>query len=566
MVGQDNWRPENEEVIDPAMAKGEEIPKTSPAEIEKLIEQIRGTNLEPGAKDKIERLLRTVLALLELLQRKNTSIKKLQQMIFGKRTEKSPAVQARKAEGAEKTDESEKAGDDRPKASVDQEAHAKGFASESKEKQKRKGHGRRAASDYSGARIVKCRHESLTVGDDCPASCGGHLYDLNEPTALIQFTGSPLITATKYEREALRCAKCQQRYVAPLPEGVAEERYDPSCDATIALMKAGAGLPWHRLSGLQAMGGVPLGESTMWERCEATADAALGVYLHLRRLGANGEVMHTDDTGVKILSCLKEDQEEKGRATFTSGIVVKVGSRKIAFYLSGRRHAGENLAELLKNRNAELEKPFQMSDALAVNTSVEKNVTSGYCLTHARRKVYELIEHYPEECGVVLDAVTKVYQYEAETEGMSVDERLSWHQARSGPVMKELKEWIDKQFAQRLVEPNARLGQALRYWLNHWERLTVWLRLPGAPLDNNECERTLKQFILMRKNSLFFKTEHGASVSDILASLIQTCRLNGVNAWDYLVTIIRNKTDARRNPHLYLPWNYKPDEVEALAA
>jgi transposase len=566
MVGQDNWRPENEKVIDPAMAKGEEIPKTNPAEIEKLIEQIRAANLEPGAKEKIERLLRTVLALLELLQRKNTSIKKLQQMIFGKRTEKRPDAEARKAEGSEKTDESEKADDDQPKASGDQEARAERFASENEEKPKRKGHGRRAASAYSGARIVTCLHETLKVGDGCPASCGGRLYDLNEPTALLQFTGRPLIEATNYEREVLRCAKCQERYEAPLPEGVADERYDASCDATIALMRYGAGLPWHRQAGLQAMGGVPLSEATMWERCEATADAALGVYLHLRRLGANGEVMHTDDTGVKILSCLKEDQEEKGRGTNTSGIVVKVGSRKIAFYLSGRRHAGENLAELLKNRNAELEKPFQMSDALAVNTSVEKNVTSGYCLTHARRKVYELIEHYPGECGVVLDAVTKVYQYEAETEGVSPEERLAWHQARSGPVMKELKEWIDKQFAERLVEPNSSLGQALRYWLNHWERLTVWLRLPGAPLDNNECERTLKQFILMRKNSLFFKTEHGASVGDILASLIQTCRLNGVNAWDYLVTIIRNKTDARRNPHLYLPWNYKRDEVEALAA
>jgi hypothetical protein len=132
--------------------------------------------------------------------------------------------------------------------------------------------------------------------------------------------------------------------------------------------------------------------------------------------------------------------------------------------------------------------------------------------------------------------------------------------------MEELKEWIDKQFADRLVEPNSNIGQALRYWLNHWERLTVWLRLPGAPLDNNECERTLKQFILMRKNSLFFKTEHGATVGDILASLIRTCRLNGVNAWQHLETIIRNKSDARRNPHLYLPWNYKPDEAEALAA
>jgi transposase len=85
-------------------------------------------------------------------------------------------------------------------------------------------------------------------------------------------------------------------------------------------------------------------------------------------------------------------------------------------------------------------------------------------------------------------------------------------------------------------------------------------------LDNNEAERTLKQFILMRKNSLFFKNEHGAAVGDILASLIQTCRLNGVNAWAYLATIIRNKSDARRNPHLYLPWNYKPEEAESLAA
>jgi transposase len=101
----------------------------------------------------------------------------------------------------------------------------------------------------------------------------------------------------------------------------------------------------------------------------------------------------------QLKTAVKADQEEKGRGTLTSGIVVKVGSRKIAFYLSGRRHAGENLAELLKNRNAGLEKPFQMSDALAANTSVEKNVISGYCLTHARRKVYELIEDYPGECG-----------------------------------------------------------------------------------------------------------------------------------------------------------------------
>ena len=149
------------------MAKEDETPRTNPAEIENLIEQIRGTNLEPGAKEKVERLLRTVLTLVELLQRKNTSIKKLPEMIFGKRTERH---QTRKAEDREKADESEKSDDDRPKASGDQQARAEGLASESEDKPKRKGQGRRAASDYSGARIVKCRHERLKVGDECPAS------------------------------------------------------------------------------------------------------------------------------------------------------------------------------------------------------------------------------------------------------------------------------------------------------------------------------------------------------------------------------------------------------------
>jgi len=154
------------------MAKEDETPRTNPAEIENLIEQIRRTNLEPGAKEKIERLLRTVLTLVELLQRKNTSIKKLRQMIFGKRTER---YQTKKAEDQEKVDESEISDDDRPKASVDQDARAERFASERKDKPKWKGHGHRAASDYSGARIVKCRHERLKVGDNCPSSCGGRL-------------------------------------------------------------------------------------------------------------------------------------------------------------------------------------------------------------------------------------------------------------------------------------------------------------------------------------------------------------------------------------------------------
>lgn len=546
------------------MAKSEELPKTSPAEIENLIEQIRATNLEPSTKEKVERLLRTVIVLLNLLQRKNISIKRLRDLVFGRRTEKRRVSEVGSGEESEAGEEE---GRNRTEASVARLGERN--SSESSEKPVGKGHGRRAAEDYPGAKIVNCRHAELKAGERCPdPQCGGRLYDLNEPKMLLQFVGQPLITATNYEQEVLRCAKCQERYVAPLPAGVRPERYDATADATIALMRYGGGMPWYRQSGLQTMCGVPLSQATMWERCESTADAGLGVFLLLNHLGADGEVMHTDDTKVRILSCLKEDREGKGRATNTSGIVVKVGNHKIALYASGRHHAGETLSELLKQRSEGLEKPTHMSDALPANRSGDHGVEviEGACLVHGRRQVFELAETYPTECRVVLDAVGKVYENEAATAGMSKEERLRYHQSKSGPVMEDLKKWVEQQFDERLVEPNSCLGHALQYWLNHWSGLTVWLREAGAPLDNNESERALKQFILMRKNSLFFKTEHGASVGDILASLIQTCRLNGVNAWEYLVKIIRNKSDARRNPHLYLPWNYKRDESQPRAA
>lgn len=549
------------------MAKGDLIPKTNAREIEALIERVRKYDIERRDAELIERLLRTVIMLLNLLERKNLSIKKLRSMIFGPRTEKiKPAGTA--GEDNSELAEEEKSGE--PQAATRNESAAPTDRQQSAagaEKPRRKGHGRRPASAYGNAKVVSCRHENYKAGDHCPDPlCTGHLYNRHEPTMLLQFTGQPLITATKYEREVLRCSACLEQYVARLPVGVSGERFDATADATIALMRYGGGMPWYRQSGLQTMCGTPLSESQMWERCEATADAALGIFLLMKRLGADGEVMHTDDTRVRILSCLKEDRAEKGRATQTSGIVVKAGERKIALYLSGRHHAGENLAELLKKRPDELERPIQMSDALAANTSGEKNVICAHCLAHARRKVFELKELYPAQCAVVLDAVGKVYQFDAETEGMSREERLRYHQEKSGPVMKELKEWIEAQFSDRLAEPNSSLGKALQYWLNHWDELSVWLREPGTPLDNNEAERALKQFILMRKNSLFFKTEHGAAVGDILASLIQTCRLNGTNAWDYLVTLIRHKPDARRHPHRYLPWTYQADEAEPRAA
>jgi transposase len=471
------WRPYNylTRREQPLMAKGPEIPKTDSAEIEILIERLKQNKLEQRDVELIERLLRTVMALVNLLQRKNMSIKRLRDLIFGRRTEKRKTGSVSQPE-------------DKP----EEGAGAKREESEKSQRQRQAGpqwHGRRATAQYRGAKKVECRHEQYQAGAKCPeAACPGRLYDTRRPNLFIQFRGQPILEGVVFEREVLRCSACQERYVASLPEGVSETRYEAIADVAIVVAKYGATLPFYRLAQMQESCGVPVSESVMFERSEQVADRALPVYLALKQEAANGEVIHTDDTPVKILSCLKEDREEKAerRATNTSGIVVKTtAGHMIALYASGRRHAGENLDQLLEGRAEELGPPIQMADALAANWKGKRPRIAAKCWAHARRKFIEIEESFPLACGVVLEAIGKVYGYEAETRGMGAKDRLAHHQALSGPVIAKLYEWIERQFEQRLVEPNSSLGQALRYLRRHRQELTKFLSLVNIPLDNN---------------------------------------------------------------------------------
>ena len=120
-----------------------------------------------------------------------------------------------------------------------------------------------------------------------------------------------------------------------------------------------------------------------------------------------------------------------------------------------------------------------------VYLSSDGRIIASCCMAHARRKFIEIEESFPLACGVVLEAIGKVYGYEAETRGMSAEDRLAHHQARSGPVIAKLYEWIERPFEQRLVEPNSSLGQALRYLQRHRLELTKFLSLVNIPLDNN---------------------------------------------------------------------------------
>ena len=239
--------------------------------------------------------------------------------------------------------------------------------------------------------------------------------------------------------------------------------------------------------------------------------------------------------------------------------MVQQGEHTICLYMAGRAHAGENLEALLTHREADRGKPIVMSDALAANTADEAALIRCHCLAHGRRKFSELEDVFPRECQVVIEALKQVFDHDeqARDEQMSPEARLAYHRDYSGPIMDALKSWLDMQVNDRLVEPNSSLGKAIAYMQGHWQTLTRFLSVAGAPIDNNLVERALKLFIRQRKNSLFYKTEYSAYIASVLTSLIATCLHAGVNALEYLVALQEHRAEVFAEPAAWLPWSYQ---------
>ena len=195
-------------------------------------------------------------------------------------------------------------------------------------------------------------------------------------------------------------------------------------------------------------------------------------------------MVHNDDTRMRVLRLAREASDER-TGVFTSGIVSTGPGWKIALYFTGRRHAGENMADVLQQRARPSSPPIQMCDALSRNIpklpgGVE--ILLANCLAHGRRQFVEVAANFPQECRLVLETLGKVYDYDAQAEkqGLSPEERLRFHQEHSAPVLEKLHAWLETQFDERKVEPNSGLGTAMTYLLRHWNRLTLFLRQAGA--------------------------------------------------------------------------------------
>jgi len=513
-------------------------------EIKKLAQRAREGPLSQEECDLIQALAESYINLRDEIGDKKASIDRLRQLVFGAKTESRKNV--RKMTGT---------------------AHSEG-QEEGQEKEKRKGHGRMPAESYTGVEKIEVAHESLSSGDPCPhACCKGRVYD-KDPRVLIRIKGGPPFRGTAYRQACLRCNLCGEVFLATLPEGVGEKKYDETVPSMAAVLRYGSGVPMARIEEMQKASGVPLPASVQWELMEEAAEKIKPAHNELICQGAQGVLLLNDDTPMKILDFLVdlEKRKECGEplpertGTFTSGIVSELpDGHQAVLYFTGQKHAGENLTAVLAKRSSELDPPVQMCDGLKHNVPTEMKTILSNCLAHARRQFVDVASSFPQDVEHVIDELAIVYKNDSDAKksGMSAEERLRFHQEASGPVMDRLKEWMKDLVDKKKVEPNSGLGKAITYCQNRWEPLTLFLKVAGAPLDNSLTERMLKRAVLHRKNSLFYKTANGAQVGDLYMSLIATAKLAKANPFDYLTELQRHAEEVEENPAGWLPWNYR---------
>ncbi|MCX4029089.1 IS66 family transposase [Spartinivicinus marinus] len=412
-------------------------------------------------------------------------------------------------------------------------------------------------------------------GEVCPACEIGKLYS-TKPARLLRITGQSPYARELHLAEQRRCNACGAYFTAPLPEAVTvdgepQQQYGYSARSLMVLSKYFAGSPFYRQECLQGLLGVAISSSTFYDQSSYVANDVTPLFDRLKELAANAVDYLLDDTGHRILKQgpvmkkrLKQKKAKRRTGIYASGVIANLSNQhQIVLFQTNVGHAGELIDELLEKRSPDQPPPILMSDALANNNPQSGCETiRSLCNTHGRRQFADVFNHFPTQVEYVLKQYQTIWLNEATVvqEQLSPEQRLAYHQTHSLPVMAALREWGNQLIQSGKIEDNSGLGKAICYFDRHYEGLTRFCTHVGARLDNNLMEAMLKLIVRGRKNSLFYKTQTGANVADVLTSVIATAASAGINVFDYLNAIQRNKAAVKANPDQWLPWDFKAEK------
>lgn len=416
--------------------------------------------------------------------------------------------------------------------------------------------------------------QAYKSGDPCP-SCANGILGKRDPVVSRRVQAQQPYKVVIHILKRLACSRCNFVVTASLPEevkrdGDEEQVYGYSARSMMAIHKHFSGTPFYHQQNLNTLFGCPITASTISDQCNYVADDVRLAYQQTRHLAANAFLFYIDDTHHRILDAkpkMKDVRNGKGTrkrtGIYTSGLIaVMSDGRKIYLYDTSLGHSGEHLDDILKFRDPSLPPPIISCDALSSNRPTVMECIVSLCNAHGRRQFFDTESFHPE-VSEVLDDYDKIWVHDSKSKALehSPAQRLAYHKEYSLTVMEKIQRWCQTYLSSEEVEEHGPLGKACRYFLKHYEELIQFCKTEGAPIDNNLMEAGLKLPIRGRKQSHFYKTEHGASVANILVSLIATAYQNGFNAFHYLNALQRNKSKISAERTDWLPWAVPASEM-----
>src|SRR4051794_898438 len=407
------------------------------------------------------------------------------------------------------------------------------------------------------------RFEVLIDVEDksCPC-CGGALHVIGEDTSEMLDLVPAQLRVKVIRRPRYGCRTCEEAVVqAPAPErpitgGMATE----ALLAHVLVAKYADFLPLYRQAGIFARQGIELDRSTLCDWVGRACWWLEPLWRLLRRHVMGSTRIFADDTALPVL--------DPGRGRTKTGRLwgYAVDDRPwsgstppAVVYLYAEDRRGEHPAAHL----AEFQGILQVDGYSGFKSLLENRPTGeirlAFCWAHCRRRFYEI--HQATGSPLAQEAlrwIGELYATEAEIRGRPAEERRAVRQERSRPVVEALHAWLTAQLGR--VSGKSGLAEAIRYALRHWEGLVLFLEDGRLELDTNSIERAIRPIALGRKNSLFAGSDGGAGHWAIVASLVATAKLNGVEPLAWLTDVLERMVSGRTKAHeleRLLPWTWK---------